>query len=691
VKKHAPTIVLLLVAVALGLWLWLDRDRPTEGERARRPNSVFAVWRRDELSRVEIAHEGETIVLQRDAAKDSAWRMTSPRAERCDQQAVERLLTTLEFALAKRKASEEGQLGLDAPRATGNVTMGGLVLRFALGGPSPRPENTSYFRVEGEGPVVVTKELADDLLAPSDTYRDRSVVPYLSIELARFEVRRAGGGFGVERSGEHDFKVIETGVAASRARLDEVWAALAEMRAEAFPKDADADRLTAAPRITIVMTPKDKAKPPAELVVGEACPGHPDDVVVLRKTPSRVAACAPKGAIAALEIAPSRLDELHPFTLHADEIEELRLEQAGKKAIEIARKGVGWHEREPTDRELPAPEAEAASELVTRIVDSTADVVTRGGSEPFTAVARAKVHAGERDETIEVGAPNGEGRVVLRRALDGARLEVSAAVARRFVPRDTSLAPRTLLDDARRPERVILRCGTPQELADTGAGFRYVEPKDLPADGSIVQLVDAVMRGKIDAWVADAPEPGMGLSTEGCRVVFGFAGGNAPVTLRLGAEGEGGIYGTIDAKPGVFVAPKSLRELASAIYVSKAALRIPEEQIASVKVLRDGKPFTPPAPPEALREAFSGFFAERAFSLGARSGPSFGPELSLVAVVADGGPTRTVRCGPVRPGGARLCSGDVLPDVLFEFSAARLAPFLGDADAGTVAPDGGPR
>ena len=90
-KKHAGTVVLVVLALALGVWLWLDRDRISEGERKRRENSAFVVWRRDELTRISVAHEGESIVLERDRpaagkpsneGKEGQWRLTSPREER---------------------------------------------------------------------------------------------------------------------------------------------------------------------------------------------------------------------------------------------------------------------------------------------------------------------------------------------------------------------------------------------------------------------------------------------------------------------------------------------------------------------------------------------------------------------------------------------------------------------------------
>jgi hypothetical protein len=718
VKKHAGTIVLVVLALALGLWLWLDRDRITEGERKSRENSAFVVWRRDELTRVSIAHEGETIVLERDRpasspgkpsneGKEGTWRLTSPREERADAVAVDRLLTSLELATAIRRASGGAGLGFDAPRATGTVRMGGLEVPFALGGPSPRPEGSSYLRVGDETPVVVSKEVTDVLLAPSDTYRDRTVVPYLATDLQRVEVAHPTGGFALARIDDQSFRIEQSGLLASRAGVDKVWAALAEMRAEAFPKDADAERLTAHPAVTLKLVPRDAAKPAAELVIGstsEPCPGHPTDVVVLRKTPTRVAACAPQDIVGFLTGDAASLVDKHPFTLRVDEIEEVRLEHTGSEAIELARKGTGYHQRAPLDRELPEPEAEAATELLTRISISEARAVTRGGSggsggsgsadggaaSAFVSTGRALVRSGPREEIVEVGALSPDGRATLRRLLDGALLDVDAAVYRRLVPRGTMLRPRTILEhETRRATRVLLRCGVDQDLVDRGEGFRLVSPPGYETDASIGQLVDGLVKGKIDAWVADTDDGSFGFTKDGCRVVLAFEDGNAPVTVWFGAEGEGGIYMKTDARPGVLVAPRSLHVLAKDIFVSRGTLRTEAAKIDHLKVTALGRPVTP-ADPAKARDAAASLFAERVVSLNKLEGA---PDLVIEVAVADGGAPRRIAC---RTASARLrdCSLEGV-NATFAVAAARLAPLLpasptGGADGGaTGGADGG--
>ena len=681
-RKYATTVIMVVLAAALGLWLWLDRDHATSGERKQRENNVFTVWRKEEIAEISVVHEGEAIVLVRDGG---AWRLTSPRKERADPAAVDRLLTTLEFATVARRASESTTLGLEAPRASAAVRMGSLVVKVALGGPSPRPEGSSYLRVDDHAPIVVGKELAEALLASSDVYRDRAVVPYLATELSRFQVAHPGGAFVLTRRDERAFEIEGSGVLASRAAVERMWNALAEMRAEAFPKDADVDRLTAQPVLTLTLTPKDGQGPPAEIVIGEACPGHPADVVVLRKAPTRIAACAPKDIVDALLVTGPALVERHPFTWRMDEIEELRLERldgadagAAPPAIEIARKGATFHQRAPADRDLSPEEAEAATELLTRLTGAEVETVTAGGA-PFVAIARARLHAGERDQIVEVGAIDARGHAVVRRALDDARLDAGPVLVRLLLPRETSLRTHAIVaSETRRATRVVLRCGVDQELVDRGEGYRLVTPAGYEADSSIVQLVDAILRGRVDPWIADTDDGTFGFTPDSCRVVLAFADDKAPLTVWFGADGEGGVYGRVDARAGVFVAPKALRELAGRIYVSRGALRTEGARIERVRVTFEGQPVVREA--TALRDAVATLYADRVVALGTKAAGT--ADLVLEVALAEGGPPRRIGC---RSAGAEaLCTVSGV-DATFGLAVSRLAPLL------PIARDGGAR
>ncbi|MFO0736943.1 MAG: hypothetical protein U0270_13740 [Labilithrix sp.] len=584
-KRHLTTIVLVLFAVGLAYWVWRDKDRMTTAEQKGRELSAFPAWRKDDVTKIEVSHEGETIVLER-ANKEAPWRMKSPRDERVDQAAVERLTTTFEFATRVRPVVANDALGFERPRATGVVFMGGMTFHFVLGGTSPRPEGSGYLKVDDGAPFVCSKEMTQTILADADTYRDRSVVPYLSLELAKFSVAHPGGGFSLERLDARSFQVAIDGglLLSSRKQLDQAWGALSEMRAESFPKDADVERLTANPRLTIRMEPKEASKGVAVLVVGDACPGHPEDVVVLRKEPTRAAACAPKGAMdRLLALAPKDFVDDRPFGFRHDEIEELRLEAADPKAastsagspaaVEIARRGTGFHLREPEDRELVPDEADAASELLSQIELVPALSVKSNARAPFAATAKAKVRVAEFEELVEVGPSNAQGDVVVHRVRDDALLTMRALAARRLVPRATTFRSRKYLpNETRKITRVALKCGVEQELVDEGEGFRLVKPAGYETDGSIRSLIDHFVRDKANEWTADRDDGSFGITPDGCRLVLSYADGNSPTTLHFGSDDRGLAYGTVDGERGVFVT--SMLRLVKKIYVSPKAIDI---------------------------------------------------------------------------------------------------------------------
>jgi hypothetical protein len=173
-----------------------------------------------------------------------------------------------------------------------------------------------------------------------------------------------------------------------------------------------------------------------------------------------------------------------------------------------------------------------------------------------------------------------------------------------------------------------------------------VDPKGYETDGSIGQLVDGIVRGKVLAWVADADDGSFGLDpaspNDGCSVGLYFAGQSEPIMVRLGGEGEGGVYGIVSGHPEVFVAPIVLRELAKRLYVSQASLRVDPARLESVKVVHKGQPVTAASPAE-LREAAGALYPDRAVALGA---PGVGAvDVEITMALAEGGPPKRVACG----------------------------------------------
>ncbi len=552
---------------------------------------MFPSFRVDEVSRIDMVHGTERLVLDRDgnpggpsrswASSGGDWTMTSPRREATDAAAIDILLRELEMARRVRKVDSGDAKGLDAPRVRGMLEVGPIEYRFALGADAPVPEGAAYMRIEGEGTFVVERSLKVQLLRGADAYRDRTLAPYGASELARVEVRAPGGAVVVlERRGT-SFRVGgASGLRASRAAVERLFGALADARAESFLDDAAADQAVGPQAQAVVLVPRDPAKPRASFLVGGACPrtdaGVEGDVVVVRLEPTRVAACTGRGLASALALSADAFVDQSAFAAHADEIEELRIEpvDAAGPRVELARRGSGWHERAPEERDLDADEVDSANGLAAALAGARAIDVRRGEpTDRIVVKARTTIvrTGGATTEVVEIGAPDRTGVTLARRVDDGAIMRLPREVARRFEPHPIAIEGRALwrapvdpgavvaIDDScvDAPERL--------ELADGAWKDRGAAVDNLAA----ASLAESFVRAKADGWVAESDDGTFGFGgKESCAVTLTLdatTDGGAPLRLGLifGDESEGDVFARTADSKGVFLAPLALRELAS--------------------------------------------------------------------------------------------------------------------------------
>jgi hypothetical protein len=656
-RATVTSVALVVLAVATAAYAYLvDRGSVSDSDRAGRRNDVFPSFRVAEVTRLEVDHGAESLVLERDADAGGAstWTMTSPRRERADSAAVDMLLRELELATRLREVDASDAGALEAPRATGKITVGKLEYRFALGGDAPRPEGAAYMRIDGEGTFVVDRSLKVQLLRGADAYRDRTLLAYGASGIARLEVRAARGtAFALEREGA-TFRVAGRGLRASRAAVDRLMAALANARAESFVDDAAADRSTGTPSFTIAVTPKEEGKERVELRVGGECPGQAEDVVIVRTAPSRVSACTARALVEALGTTEAALVDTSPFFAHPDEFEELRLEPPGREGarVEAARRGMGWHERAPEDRDLTPDETDSANALALALAQARGtDVHRPGPDERFEPRARVTVvrTGGGITEVVEVGPTGPDGTALVRRADDGALLRVTRAVARRFAPHGVALRARSLWKvpfDAGSVVAVEDTCGpTTQRLELRDRTWVLRAPAGLPADAvSVSDLLGSVAHAKADAWLTEADDGGFGFDGPGaCTVTLTLDataspaadGGARRVAITFGAAGDGGFYARTLDGPAVFVASPGLREILAHPVIDRSRFHLDAGAGAAVAATHDGvrRVVSADAGDDRLAVAMAGLYAQCAL----HAGPAFPdeglgrPMLDLVA------------------------------------------------------------
>jgi hypothetical protein len=588
IRRHGTSIVLALVAIVLGVWLWIDRGTITEAEREKRPKNVLPAFRRDEVSRIEINKGGEKLVLVRDVDRDAdaSWRVEAPEPGLADPNAVEQLSSAFEFATFVRKVDAKASPTFDAPRASGSLVMGKITYRFALGGAAPTPEGASYFKLEGAdgGVYVVSKELTEQLLKGAAAYKSRTIVPYLSLDLSSLEIR-GKTTVRVERTGDLTFKVAGNGLRASREVLDKLWSAFAEMRAESFT-----DEHVQEAAFTITMTPKDGRKA-GEILVGGACKDHPNDLVVSRTAPTKIDACAPKGIVEGLSLTADDLADAKLFFAHEDEIEELALSNDAGDKIELARKGSGWHARAPFDRDLAGDEVDAANTLASAVVRAKGTSVTPFAPGDFTVRSHVRVRGGEmkEDENVDVGQ-TAAGAWIAHRLSDNARIALTDDVARHLKPSKSALKGRDVIQPALDPKDVTaltLRCGVAQDLTRENMQWKMTSPAGFVADqAATLDLVDQIAHLRADAWIADTDDGSFGFTTSSCSATLAAKGGRS-VTLRIGREGENGVYSIANDTP-VFLEPKPFKDALARILVDRSVVGLETSKASSITLTRGG-------------------------------------------------------------------------------------------------------
>jgi hypothetical protein len=612
-----PVSLVVLAAAAVGYAYVVDRKTVPDTDRAARHGDAFPSFRVDQVARVELDGPGQSLVLERDPdAGGAAWLIASPRRERADSAAVDALIRELELAKRVRDVTDREAVGLAEPRVRGRVTIGPLEVRFLLGGDAPYPEGAAYMRLEGEGSFVVGRSLAVQLLRGVDAYRDRMLVPYGAADTARVDVAASSGGgdsFAIERRGA-SFRVVGSGLRASRGAVDQLFAALGDTRAEAFLDDAQADRARAQAPWSVSLSPRTGDRPPVELRIGGECPGQSEGIAVVREQPSRVAACAPRTIALALEELPRTMTDTSPLYAHADEFEELRLEplQPGGPAVDLARKDHGWHERGPEERDLDPGEAASANSLAAALAGARGTEARPATPEDrFAAHARARiVRAGDGvTEIVDVGPAEPDGSRWMRREDDGAILRVPLAAARRFWPQAVSLRGRNVWEQVRRGGRSATfdaasvvaiddSCGpTAQRLELRNAEWRMRRPSGFRADArAIAELIETFGHAHAQAWVADADDGTFGLGgADACTVTFSLDDGTEAGSHRgiaFGATGDGGIYARDVDDKAIFVAPAALRDAATRPAVDRTRMRIDPTTLERATLVSHGRRIT---------------------------------------------------------------------------------------------------
>ncbi len=613
--RNITTAVLVASAAALGAYVfWIDRDAPTSTELEARRDNLLRVFRREQLEEVRIETPDDRWVLTRTAATDASdekWMLArgGAAAVPADDAAVERLVHSLEFASPLRKIEpppEPGTSGLDRPRAVISLRMGKQQARVAIGKEAPSPSGAAYASVDGEGVLVIPRDVAADLLQPADAFRSRTIAPFTMSETAAIALDGAGGARKLVRAPWGGFRLDgDSGPRVNRVAFDSVQQAIGGLRAERFLSDAEADAALAAAsgKVTLVLTPKDGAQPVHELELGGECPTASDAgpaspgaarmIVAVRRKPQRLSACVTQTALDALSAPREALLDKHVLDVRPDEIEELLIERSGRK-LELLRKGAGWKMRHPEEREVTAADAKG---FVQGLIAMEGEVAPAGdfASDGFLQIVQPASGSQTRpQQKLILGTPKGD-EVLVRREQDGVVLRLSRNQARLLEGMATFIRSTELLDvSVERLRKVSASWGDDhQEIVRSPNGFKLEAPAGFTADGSLAaDLFESVSKLEAERWVADRDDGTFGLDRPRVTAQFeatGEDGGVRVWKLLIGGRAADGAYARWEPDNGVFVLPGRAEDGLTTFAIDRSPFMIDHTEVERMTLKGGGR------------------------------------------------------------------------------------------------------
>ncbi len=644
-RKHATTLVLSALALGASAYVFVvDRGSVTTDEATERRNHVVLAWRPDEITDLTIEQGDKSAKLTRtppDALGQRVWEVTlGGERFRAEDQIVDQLFGTIEFATHERvlppDSVDRSTLGLEAPRARIVMTAPGRTTSLVIGGPATTPAGASIVEVrEGDRASlqVITKELVTALAIDPDSLRSRDLLPYPTPDVARLEIEAAGGTYHLTRptDGSDAFRLgnatKEAGPRASRDATDELWGALGRVKAESFLPD-EAARRVSTPAVTFTMIPKDPAQPKGTLVLGGACPDKPELVVARRTAPSPAAGCVAKSLLDTLARPESAFVDPNAFFATIDEVTEITL-TAGDRRIELARKGTGFHQRAPDDRDIEGGAGRVFLEslLALRAKDflTTEDHASLGLDPPQAKLRLVSVLPsqapdggdGDRVEEILVGKPQGDIVPVLR-TFDGALLAIPEGRARALFPSKITLRSPTVIDAPETSLRAlrITEGDRVQHLERTPeGGFALKEPrgKNLAADlGMGTDLATSLLPLRVERFVAERDDGSFGLERPRLVVEIdldaGKGAGVRTARLLIGAPTTGGSFARLAEDDAVFVIDRKIEAAAGKWLLDRSIFSLDVAEILKVSITvggtpggRNGKPLVLDRVGDALR------------------------------------------------------------------------------------------
>jgi hypothetical protein len=637
-RRYRTTLILGALCAAAGAFIWLyERQTLSTGELEQRRGRLLDRFVRARCEKLEIQRGGTTLTLVRQRAEGEdgelgVWRLRTPVEAAADEEAVSALLGALEWMDDRREfrgitQADRARMGLDRPRLRAWLTVANERTAIAFGGPDARSEGVYAQLGDARVAWVVGKDVFEALDHDAAHFRDKSlfsgdtsprVADRLTVRVAA--PSESAGETRLTRDGARWSFVAPATGHASRGALDELLAAVDDLRAERFVAEQagdlarfglDAPTVELAAEAPPAVGVEGASRTSFRLRVGRACDGHAEEVYALAGDTGPVV-CVRAATTQGLARGVEDLRERRVLTAEDEEAESVTLTArvgATDARLALARTDGAWRRTDGGDSGTPGGDGGVAgsvdADAVARwlsglrglvpaafepLVDASgradaARLRTYGLDRPRATLVVARGEA-LGDETLSLGAVDAAG-AWLRRGTEPVAVRVDAAAASWFDP--SPLRVRSLrvvdFDDAAATALTITRGSEEERAVRDGQAWRVEAPIALPAERArVLGVLRAMATLRADRWVTEQPTPEMGLVTP--RQAIAVALGAGPRrSVCIGNDTLGGAFAQLDGGT-VFVAPASFVAEIAAPLVAHDLLAVAVDDVLALTVER---------------------------------------------------------------------------------------------------------
>lgn len=623
--QQRTTIVLGVIAAALlAVILIFDRGTLSTGQLEERAGRVLRSFARDSVTRVELVRGDEApIVFEREPPEEDEeedeglalerWRIVAPVRVAADQDAVDGLMSALDWLVIDRVLEDVGAaqrrtFGLDDPRFVIRYRVEAQEVVLRVGGEAPR-EAGIYVMVEGEDRAyIVGADLIESIDHDLSHFRERSLFPSDFYASSSREIRIEGAGDPIllekEEDGWHVVRPVQGWASASM--VDAIIRFGREARIARFVREGGDDLgeygLEQPWRTLLMVRPgSGDGTRRVRLRVGNPCGEHTDERYAIASDSGPVV-CVLSSDLAALEIDAERLREGRLFTLANDQISRVVVE-AGGRTMELSRDESAWNV-EIGGESTPADDG-AISEWINSLRESRAlafEPYAEGARGIASPTATLTIHRASADEPITVTlGERAEDGVWVRRGDENALVRFDARVAELLDAQRDRFRSRELVGASAADARVVtVRRGDVEERAvrGTGGDWALEAPIATEADRIVVrEIAQQIATLRAERFVADEPADEHGLASPRISVTVRFEPSEdaeepaepRTVTLNVGALSESGAYARLDGEGPVFEISRGVNDALGQSLVSLDLLTIDTESAESIRIERGGE------------------------------------------------------------------------------------------------------